>query len=192
MKSQPSSGRIERSETVYAGRIISVDVERVVLPGDHVVDMEIVRHPGSVVLLPLPSPGEIVLIRQYRHAVGRWIWELPAGTLNRGEDAADAARRECEEEIGYVPGAVERLFTCYPSPGFCDETMTFFVCTDLRVPPADSTVEQDADEEIEPRTFPLAEADAMLERGDIEDMKTVVGLDLLRRRRMGQADPARG
>jgi ADP-ribose pyrophosphatase len=178
-----NDARVEQTRTIYEGRIFRLEVERVALPGGHVVDMELIRHPGSVVLLPQPSAGEIVLIKQYRHAIRRWIWEVPAGTLKPGEDPEAAAIRECEEEIGLVPATVTRLATFYPTPGFCDETMAFFSCTGLHAPAADSTVTKDEDEDIEPRTFSLDEANAMLARGEIVDMKTAVGLQMLSGRR---------
>ena len=93
---------------IHTGRIFRLEVDRVTLPAGFTVDMEIVRHPGSVVLLPIPEPGEIILIHQYRYAIDRWIWELSAGTLKPGEDPA-AATRKCEEEIGLAPHAVTRL-----------------------------------------------------------------------------------
>ena len=89
--------------TIYKGRIFQLEVDVVKLPTGHTVDMEIVRHPGSVVMLPIPEPGKIILIRQYRYTIDRWIWELPAGSLKPGEDPDQAAARECEEEIGLVP-----------------------------------------------------------------------------------------
>jgi ADP-ribose pyrophosphatase len=143
--------------------------------------MEVIRHPGSVVLLPLPSPGQIVLIRQYRYAIDRHIWELPAGSLKPGEDPDTAAARECEEEIGLVPGRLERLQAFYPTPGFCDELMIFYRCTDLRPPAAGSTAVKDEDEDIEPRTFTMDEARALVGSGEIVDLKTVAGLSLLSR-----------
>jgi ADP-ribose pyrophosphatase len=150
----------ERRE-VYRGRIFSLSVDRVTLPSGHTSSMDIVRHPGSVVLLPMPAPDRIVLIRQYRYA------EL------RG------AARECEEEIGLVPGRLELLGRLLPTPGFCDETMAFYRCLDLTAPSAESTVRPDDDEVIEPQTFALADVKAMIARGEITDMKTVAGLALL-------------
>ncbi len=170
---------VEETRIIYQGRIFRFTIERVKLPSGHVVEMELVHHPGSVVLLPQPAPGQIVLIRQYRHAIKRWIWEVPAGTLEPGEEATAAAARECEEEIGLVPGTVTYLSTFYPTPGFCDETMAFFRCTDLHAPSPHSAVKQDEDESIEPKTFSLDEARAMLARGDIVDMKTALGLQML-------------
>jgi ADP-ribose pyrophosphatase len=131
------------------------------------------------VLLPTPSAHEVILIRQYRYTIDRWIWELPAGSLKMGEDPARAAARECEEEIGLFPACVERLRSFYPTPGFCDEEMIFYRCSDLRPPAADSTAKKDEDEEIEPRTFTLDAARALLASGEIIDLKTAVGLTLL-------------
>lgn len=164
---------------IYEGRIFRFEIDRVILPGGHTIDMEIVRHPGSVVLLPVPSPGTIILIRQYRYAIDRYIWELPAGTLKPGEDPAAAAARECEEEIGLAPARVTRLGGYFPTPGFCDEEMTYCLCEELRPPAPDSTVRKDEDEEIEPRTFTVAEARAMVTSGEIVDLKTLAGLTLL-------------
>lgn len=168
----------ESRKVIYQGRIFSLEVDRVTLPSGHTIDMEIVRHPGSVVLLPMPTPGEVILIRQYRYSIDRWIWELPAGSLKPNEDPDRAAARECEEEIGLVPGRVERLRGFYPTPGFCDEEMIFYRCSDLRPPAADSTVKKDEDEDLEPRTCTIAEARAMIEVGEIVDLKTIVGLTL--------------
>jgi ADP-ribose pyrophosphatase len=169
---------LESRHTAYEGRIFRLDVDRVVLPTGHIVNMEIVRHPGSVVLLPLPSPDTVVLIRQYRYTIDRWIWELPAGSLKPGEDPAAAAARECEEEIGLRPARVERLRSFYPTPGFCDEEMIFYRCTDLRSPAADSAARKDEDEDLEPHTFTLEEARSLVKTGEIIDLKTAIGLML--------------
>lgn len=165
--------------TVYQGRIFQVEIDVVKLPSGHTLDMEIVRHPGSVVLLPVPEPGSIVLLRQYRYTIDRWIWELPAGSLKAGEDPETAAARECEEEIGLAPHKITRLRGYYPTPGFCDEQMIYYRCEDLRPPAPDSTARKDDDEDIEPRTFTLAEARALVSSGEIVDLKTLAGLTML-------------
>ena len=165
--------------TIYKGRIFQLEVDVVKLPTGHTVDMEIVRHPGSVVILPVPEPGKIILIRQYRYSIDRWIWELPAGSLKHGENPDEAAARECEEEIGLAPGTVTRLRGYYPTPGFCDEEMIYYRCEDLRPPAPDSTARKDDDEEIEPKTFTLDEARALVASGEIVDLKTLAGLSLL-------------
>lgn len=169
----------ERRE-VYRGRIFTLSVDRVTLPSGHTATMEVVRHPGSVVLLPMPAPGLVILIRQYRYALDRFIWELPAGSLKPGEDPRLGAARECEEEVGLVPGVLDEIGELFPTPGFCDEWMKFYRCTDLRPPAPDSTARQDEDEVIEPQTFALDDVRAMVRAGEIVDMKTVAGLALLR------------
>jgi ADP-ribose pyrophosphatase len=178
MSNAPHTQLLERRE-VYRGRIFTLEVDRITLPTGHTVTMEIVRHPGSVVLLPMPEPDKVILIRQYRYTLDRWIWELPAGSLKPGEDPALAAARECEEEIGLVPRRVERIRACYPTPGFCDEEMIYFRCQELEPPAPDSLARKDEDEEIEPRTFTVAEARALVATGEIVDLKTVAGLTLI-------------
>jgi ADP-ribose pyrophosphatase len=176
-----SSATLVSRRVVHSGKVLQLELDRVTLPSGHTVDMEIVRHHGSVVLLPVPEPGRIILIRQYRYTLDRWIWELPAGSLKPGEDPAAAAARECAEEIGLSPHRVTRLRGYYPTPGFCDELMTYFRCEDLRPPAPDSTVTPDEDENIEPRTFTLDEARALVESGEIVDLKTVAGLTMIDR-----------
>jgi ADP-ribose pyrophosphatase len=110
--------------------------------------------------------------------IKRWIWELPAGSLERGESPAHAARRECEEEIGLRPGRIVRLAAFYPTPGFCDERMTFYRCERLSKPARPRA--GDADEEIEPRRFSLEAAWRLVNRNQIIDMKTVLGLPCVR------------
>jgi ADP-ribose pyrophosphatase len=175
----PKPARLVSRSVVHQGRIFRLEVDRVTLPSGHTLEMEIVRHPGSVVLLPIPAPGQIILIRQYRYALDRWIWELPAGSLKLGEDPAEAAARECEEEIGLAPARVTKLRGYYPTPGFCDEEMIYFRCEDLRPPAADSTAQKDEDEEIEPRTYTIDEARRLIASGDIVDLKTLAGLSLV-------------
>jgi ADP-ribose pyrophosphatase len=164
---------------IFDGRAFRVEVDRVKMPTGHIVDMELIRHAGSVVLLPIPEPGTIILIRQFRYTVGREIWELPAGGVKPGEDLAAAAARECEEEIGLAPHKVTALRPYYPTPGICDEVMNYFLCEDLRPPAADSTARQDEDEDIEPRAFTIAEARALITGGEIVDLKTLAGLSLI-------------
>jgi ADP-ribose pyrophosphatase len=164
----------------FNGRIFSVTVDRVTVPNGRTVTLDIVRHPGSVVLLPMQGDEQIVLIRQYRYALDRWIWELPAGSLEAGEDPAAAAARECEEEIGLVPGRVEFAGAWYPTPGFCTEVMNYYRLGDLRPPNRDDPqAHKDEDEDIRAQVFAIDEARAMVRRGDIIDLKTAWGLTLV-------------
>ena len=169
--------RVRRSEIVFSGRVFRVERDEVELAGGILTTLDIVRHRGSVVLVPQPSPDEIVLVHQYRHAIGRWIWEVPAGTLEPGEPPEDAARRECEEEIGWTPGRVTRIGAFYPTPGFCDELMIFYRLEDLRR--LSVAVAKDADEQIEPRVFRLTAVRALLQQGALVDLKTALALGLI-------------
>jgi ADP-ribose diphosphatase len=164
---------------VFKSRIFSVEVSRKSYPNGREHEVAIVRHPPSVVLIPLEDDGRVVVIKQYRAPIDQETWEFPAGGLYPGESADAAARRECEEEIGRVPERVERLASFFPTPGYCDEEMIFFRVSDLRQPPPDSPHKPDADEDIQARTITLAEARAMLARGDIVDLKTAYALTLV-------------
>lgn len=166
--------------TVYRGRVITVERDVVDMGNGRTVAMDVVRHRGSIVLVPQPTRSEVILIRQFRYVIGRWIWELPAGSLEPGESPARGARRECEEETGWRPRTLQRLAAYYPTPGFCDEKLTFYACRDL-VRPRHAPV-HDPDEQIEASRFTLRDAWRMVERGDVIDMKTVVGLGIVTRR----------
>ncbi len=166
-------------EIVFKGRVFSVEVGPKVYPNGRTHTVQIVRHAPSVVLIPVQDDGRVVLIKQFRAPLDREIWEFPAGRVDEGESAEDAARRECEEEIGRVPQILERLASFYPAPGFCDEQLIFFRVRDLRPPPPDSQHRPDEDEYIETRPMTVAEARAMLERREIVDLKTAYALQLL-------------
>ena len=165
----------------FKGRVFSVEVGSFPFSNGTEHQMEIVRHPPSVVLIPVMDgkEGRVVLIRQFRAPLDRDIWEFPAGSLNAGESAEAAAARECEEEVGLVPRRVERIRGLYSSPGFCDEEMIFFRVSDLHPPAPDSPHKRDEDEDIHVQVFTIAEAKAMAARGEIIDLKTAYGLTLI-------------
>jgi len=167
------------ADVKFEGRVIRVEREDVVLPNGRTTTIEAVRHRGSVVILAQPSPTTVIVIRQYRPVISQWIWELPAGSLDPGESADIAVVRECEEETGFTPGRVTHLGSWYPTPGFCDEIMHFYRCERLTTPAG--PVHQDEDEQIEPSEVTLDQLAAMIADGRVVDMKTVVGLQLLRR-----------
>ena len=165
--------------TVFEGRVFTVRVESITLPKGHALDAEIIRHPGSVVIVPMNDANEVVLVRQYRHAIGRYTWEVPAGSLKPGEDVQAAARRECQEEVGLVAERLEPLGSFFPTPGYCNEEMHFFRAAGLREPRAgDDDAHQDEDEDIETRWVPLEELRAMIRRNEIVDLKTIAGVAL--------------
>lgn len=171
---------LKQSDTIYKGRVIHVTVDRVAYPDGREVKMECVRHPGSVVLLPMTAPDRILLVRQYRYVVDRWLWELPAGTREPHESLDAAALRECHEEIGKIAGRAQRLLSFFPSPGFCDEEMHFFQLTDLRDRlPGEAEAHQDPDEILKVKEFSVDEVREMVRAGEIVDMKTAVGVTLV-------------
>ncbi len=167
--------------TVFNGRVFSVEAGTYTYPNGRAHEFAIVRHRPSVVLIPIEDDGRVVLVRQYRAPIDRMTWEFPAGSLDEGESAEGAARRECEEEIARVPGRLERLGAWYAAPGYCDEEMIFFRVWDLRPPPPDSPHKPDEDEDIESRRVTLEEAQSMLGHGEIVDLKTAFGLTLIDR-----------
>ena len=164
---------------VYQGRVFSVEVDRRRFPDGREHEIAVVRHAASVVLLPFEADGRIVLITQYRAAIDRELWEIPAGRIEAGESPEEAARRECEEEIGRVPARLERLGALYPTPGYCDERLVFFRAWGLRPPPPDSPRHPDDDEDIRPMSVTVDEARAMVRSGAIVDLKTAYALTLV-------------
>lgn len=173
---QPREGtrgaRVLATRRVYEGKVLSLDVDEVEEPGEVRAVREVVRHRGSVAVLPVHDDGRLVLVRQYRYPVDARVWELPAGRLDPGESVEEAARRELEEEVGLRPRALEPLTVFYTTPGFCDETMHLFRATGL----ASVAARPEADERIETGTFTLAQARDMIRRGEIREGKTLVAL----------------
>jgi ADP-ribose pyrophosphatase len=166
-----------KSERTFTGKVFNIDRDTVKMPNGRTVTVDVVRHSRSVVLIPIPEPGRVVLIKQYRYAVNKDLWELPAGSVDEGESPEQAARRECHEEIGLVPATIVRLSAMYPTPGYCDEEMVFFRLSGLEK--TDEQAHVDEDEDIEAKTFELRDAREMVRRGEIVDMKTVVALSLI-------------
>ena len=166
-------------ERVFEWRSFAVEVGRSRFPNGSEHDVAIVRHRPSVVVAPMLEDGRLLLIRQYRPSVGRLLWEVPAGSIDADEPLERAAVRECAEETGLVPAVLERLASLYPAPGFCDELLVFFRATSLTAVGPHSPYRADDDEDIETRATTLADARAMVARGDIEDLKTAYTLTLL-------------
>ena len=159
------------SKEIYSGRIFRVRIDTVEVDGKR-HDVEVVEHPGSVAIAALPADGGIVLIRQYRPAVGRTLWEIPAGTAEPGEDPAGGAKRELQEETGYSAASWELLCSAYPTPGFCTELVHLYAARELQAGP--QQLEQD--EQIEVRQVSFQDAWRMQASGEIVDMKTMVAL----------------
>jgi ADP-ribose pyrophosphatase len=131
-----------------------------------------VRHPGAAAIVPVISASEVVLIKQFRYCTGDTLWEIPAGTLEPGEIPIECAKRELREETGYSAGRMEPMGGFYTSPGFCTEFLHLFIATGLE--PCESGL--DDDEQLTVHRVPIEEAYDKIERGEIVDAKTIVGL----------------
>lgn len=160
------------TKKVYAGRVVHLQVDTVLLPNGVTVELEVVRHPGAAAVVPIKDDGTVVLIRQFRHAAGGFIYEIPAGKLNPGEEPLRCAERELEEEIGYRAGKFELLSSIFTAPGFTDEVIHIYRGTGL----TKGRQQLDRDEVLEVVEMPLEHAVRMIQRGDIQDAKTIVGL----------------
>jgi ADP-ribose pyrophosphatase len=160
--------------------VVNLGIETVTLPNGATVELEVIRHQGAAAVVPLREDGTVLLIRQYRHAAGGYIYEIPAGKLDPGEDPLHCAARELEEEIGCRAGRLEHLLTFFTTPGFTDEIIHIFLATDL-VP---GTQALEHDEILEVVAMPLAEAIAHVRGGSITDGKTIIGLQTVHLRRL--------
>ena len=159
-------------KNVYRGRILNLDLETVRLPNGGVCELEIVRHPGAAAVVPVDDEGRVLLVRQYRHATGGWILEVPAGKLDRGETPESCAAREVEEETGYRAGSLVSMGWIWTTPGFTDEKIWLFLARGL----TPGRQDLQADEALSVERVPLREAVAMAGRGEIVDAKSVCAL----------------
>jgi ADP-ribose pyrophosphatase len=163
-----------KTDHVYSGKIVDLDVEHVRLPNGRESVREIVRHRGAVVLVAVDDQERLLLVRQYRRAAGRVLLELPAGTRETDEDAAVTAGRELEEETGYRAGQIRRLGGFFSAPGFCTEYLECYLCTDL----SESDAQPEADESFEHTRLTVDELRAAIRAGEVEDAKTLAGFTL--------------
>jgi ADP-ribose pyrophosphatase len=177
------SAQVLSSKVVYQGPLFRVTQDRIIEPGGTERVRDVVRHNGSVVILAVDNSKSkkdpwIVMERQYRHAAGQYLWELPAGKLDAGEEAVAGAQRELEEETGYRAKKWKPLMEYYASPGFMGETMAVFVAEGLM--PGDAHPEED--EQIELRLVKMSEVLKTIERGGIVDGKTISSVMLYARK----------
>jgi ADP-ribose pyrophosphatase len=166
-------------KTVFEGRKVALEVRRLRGSDGREAQREIVRHPGSVAILAFPEPGLVLLERNWREAIGREMLEIPAGTLEPGEDPVVCAARELVEETGYQAMCLEPILTLHPSPGILTEQMTVYLAADLTA----GEPSREAGEEIANVLAPVDEALAMIADGRITDAKTVAALLFWRRYR---------
>jgi ADP-ribose pyrophosphatase len=164
--------QVHHRRMIHRGRVFDVTVENVTLSNGTIVDLEIIRHPGAAAVVPLLDNDRVLMLKQYRHAVGGFLWEIPAGTFDGSEDPLTCARRELIEETGFGATKWETLGVITPVPGYSDEKIHLFMARDLT--PAVQNLDQD--EIIEVHTLPLAQVTAMITHGEIHDAKTVAGI----------------
>ncbi|MDH7482092.1 MAG: NUDIX hydrolase [Armatimonadota bacterium] len=169
------------SKRIFEGRIVSLRVDTIELPNGRRTTREVVEHKGAVAVVPMLDHEKVVMVRQFRQPVGSELLEIPAGTLEDGEDPADCARRELVEEIGYYPGKLTEMFHSYLSPGYSTEMLHTFLAEDLQK----VSEKRDFDEFLEVVTINLKDAVEMICRGAILDAKSICGLLLASKLKLG-------
>jgi ADP-ribose pyrophosphatase len=179
IKDTPEAWPVVSSSEQFHGRLVTVRADKVRMPGSNVAEREVVLHPGAVAILALDDAGQVLLIRQYRHPVGRLLWEIPAGLRDvTGESPWNAARRELLEEAGYRARDWRVLADYYSSPGFTTERLRIFLARELEfVPPAERDfVPQDEEAQLVPAWLPLDEAVRKVLAGDLHNGATALGI----------------
>jgi len=166
------SVKVHKITNLYNGKLFDVVLEKVTLPNGVIKDREIVRHPGAAAMVPLLDDGKVILVRQYRHAVGKFLLEIPAGTLEPDEGPMECARRELVEETGYEAENLAKLAEILPAPGYTDEHIHIFLAT--RLTSAEQKLQDDEVLQVQPT--PLDTALDMIRQGKIQDGKTIIGL----------------
>lgn len=157
---------------IHHGPVVDLGLESFTLPNGMALELDVVRHPGGAAVVAQNAAGQVCLLRQYRHAAGGWLWELPAGKREATEAPADTARRELAEEAGVTAGHWQALGSMLTTPGFCDERIHLFLARDLTPVP----VQHQDNELIEIHWVALAQARSWIETGQLEDAKSIVGL----------------
>jgi ADP-ribose pyrophosphatase len=161
-----------KSETILQGRAFKIRRDYLKTPNGRETRLEIIEHGGSVVLIPIDNDGNLLFVRQYRHAVGKDLLELPAGTRDNDEPFEECAAREIREETGMQAGKLQKVGEFYLAPGYSSEFMVVFLATGLK----DNPLDADDDEFLQVEKFPLKHAIQMAERGDIPDAKSLAAL----------------
>jgi ADP-ribose pyrophosphatase len=162
---------IER-RSIYEGRIVKLSVDRVRLPNGNVVELELIRHQGAAAVVPIDAERRVLLVRQYRHAAGGWLLEVPAGKLDPDEAPETCARREVEEETGFRPAKLIPMGWIFTTPGFTDEKIWLFAATEL----TETQQDLEHDEVLTVERLSLDEASALAARGELRDAKSVCAL----------------
>ncbi len=170
------SYQLIQSKPIYQGRVFSVRKDEVRLPNGHVSELDIVDHPGAVILLPVDQDGRIWFIRQFRYSAGEILLELPAGTMEAGETAENCALREIREETGMRAGRIQKIGEFFMAPGYSNEYLYLFLAEDLAPDP----LKGDEDEVIQVEPMEISQAFKMAEGGEVRDAKTLAALLIAR------------
>ncbi|MEJ5377156.1 MAG: NUDIX hydrolase [bacterium] len=169
-----NKAKVHKIRQIHTGKVFRLVQEELTLPNGFTTCLELIRHPGAAALVPLLDDHRVLLIRQYRHAVGQFIWEIPAGTRSAGEDPLECAKRELIEETGYEASELILLGEMVPVPGYSDERIHIYLARGLS--PVPQRLEQDEVLEVHP--LQMHKAFHMVKKGQIQDAKTIVGLTL--------------
>ena len=159
---------------IYSGKVVELGIDSIVLPDGRPHTLEIVRHPGGAAVVAADQQGRLCLLRQYRYAAGGWLWELPAGKCEGGEDPLDTAQRELEEEAGLQAGTWEKLGSTFMTPGFCDEVIHLYLARQLTA----VAPRPESHELLERHWVPYAEVLSWSRDGTLRDAKSIIGLHL--------------
>jgi ADP-ribose pyrophosphatase len=163
---------VNQRRLIEKGRIFDITTENVTLPNGFTLDLEIIRHPGASAIVPITDKAEVIMLKQYRHAIGGYIWEIPAGTFDGSEDPLVCAKRELAEETGYQALHWSFLNAIVPVPGYSDEHIHLFLAREL----TPSRQKLDRDEVLEVHPMPLQHVLTMISNGEINDAKTIAGI----------------
>ena len=166
------SFKVHHRQTLRKGRVFDITIENVTFPNGFNADLEIIRHPGAAAIVPLTTDERVLMLKQYRHAIGDFIWEIPAGTFDGQEDPLVCAQRELIEETGFSAQHWESLGAITPVPGYSDERIHLFVASGL----APAAQHLDQDEVLEVHHVPLMQVVDMIAQGQIQDAKTIAGI----------------
>ena len=164
----------EQRKVIYSGEVVKLGIESVELPNGHRLSLEVVRHPGGAAVVALDTRGQLCLLRQYRHAAGGWIWELPAGKCEPDEDPLHTAQRELEEEAGLRAASWRKLGSTYTTPGFCDEVIHLYLAQEL----TPVLQRPESHEVLECHWIPYAQALNWSHDGTLTDAKSIIGVHL--------------